>query len=181
MASITPSGGQVGRSPPRLEAREKVTGRAEYTHNLRLPGMLFGKIFRSTVAHGRIRSIDTSAARAVPGVYRVVTSEDVRKVIAHPYYGPAFHDQPILAIDKVHYVGEPVAVVLAEDPHVADQAAALIVAEYDELPAVFDEVEAAENKILVHQELKPAGTFADLKHLKGAKGTNIALDYQMRT
>ncbi len=62
--------------------------------------------------------------QAVPGVYRVVTSQDVRKVIPHPYYGPAFHDQPILAIDKVHYVGEPVAVVLAEDPHVAEQAAA---------------------------------------------------------
>ncbi len=57
----------------------------------------------------------------------------------------------------------------------------LIVAEYDELPAVFDEVEAAQNDILVHDELKPAGTFADLKHLKGAKGTNIALDYQLRT
>ena len=98
----TASGGQIGRSLPRLEAREKVTGRAEYTHNLRLPGMLFGRIFRSTVAHGRIRSIDTSAAKAVPGVYLVVTSEDVRKVIPHPYYGPAFHDQPILAIGKVH-------------------------------------------------------------------------------
>src|SRR6202047_2405072 len=151
----TASGGQIGRSLPRLEAREKVTGRAEYTHNLRLPGMLFGRIFRSTVAHGRIRSIDTSAAKAVPGVYRVVTSEDVRKVIPHPYYGPAFHDQPILAIDKVHYVGEPAAVGLAEDPHVAEQAAALIVAAYDELPAVFDEVEAAQNKVLVHEELKP--------------------------
>ena len=107
---------QVGRSLPRLEAREKVTGRAEYTHTMRLPGMLHGKIFRSTVAHGRIKSIDASAARQVPGVYRVVTSEDVRKVIPEPYYGPAFHDQPILAIDKVHYVGEPVAVVLAADP-----------------------------------------------------------------
>src|ERR1700759_5680157 len=124
ISATTTPGGQVGRSPPRLEAREKVTGRAEYTHNLRLTGMLFGKIFRSTVAHGRIRSTDTSAAKAVPGVYRVVTSEDVRKVIPHPYYGPAFHGQPILAIDKVHYVGEPVGVVLAEDPHVADQAAA---------------------------------------------------------
>src|SRR5437764_11085600 len=92
-------GHQVGRSLPRLEAREKVTGRAEYTHTMRLPGMLHAKIFRSTVAHGRIRSIDTSAAKRTPGVYRVVTSEDVRKVIAEPYYGPAFHDQPILAID----------------------------------------------------------------------------------
>ena len=173
-------GDQVGRSLPRLEARDKVTGRAEYTHTMRLPGMLHGKIFRSTVAHGRIKSIDTSAAKEVPGVYRVVTSDDVRKVIPEPYYGPAFHDQPILAIDKVHYVGEPVAVVLAADPHVAEEAAQLIVAEYEELPAIFDEVEAAENKILVHEELKPAGTFADLKHLKGRKGTNIALDFKLR-
>ena len=80
----------------------------------------------------------------------------------------------------MHFVGEPVAVVLASDPHVADQAAQLIVAEYEELPAVFDEVEAAENKTLVHDELKPAGTFADLKHLKGRKGTNIALDFRLR-
>ncbi len=184
MASATMAtglpGSQIGRSLPRLEAREKVTGRAEYTHNLRLPGMLYGKVFRSTVAHGRIKSIDTSDAKAVPGVYRVVTAEDVIKVIPNPYYGPAFHDQPILAIGKVHYVGEPVAVVLAEDPHVAETAAALIVAEYEELPAVYDEVEAAQNKILVHDELKPAGTFADLKHLKGVKGTNIALDYRLR-
>jgi CO/xanthine dehydrogenase Mo-binding subunit len=175
-----PVGAQVGRSLPRLEARDKVTGRAEYTHTMRLPGMLHANIFRSTVAHGRISSIDTRAAKAVPGVHRVVTSEDVRKVIPSPYYGPAFHDQPILAIDKVHFVGEPVAVVLAADPHVAEEAAQLIVAEYEELPAVFDEVEAAENKTLVHEELKPAGTFADLKHLKGRKGTNIALDFKLR-
>jgi CO/xanthine dehydrogenase Mo-binding subunit len=184
MASATTAtarpGGQVGRSLPRLEAREKVTGRAEYTHNLRLPGMLYGKVVRSTIAHGRIESIDTVAAKSVRGVYRVVTAQDVIKVIPHPYYGPAFHDQPILAIGKVHYVGEPIAVVLADDPHVAENAAALIVAEYEELPAVYDEVEAAQNKILVHDELKPAGTFADLKHLKGVKGTNVALDYQLR-
>jgi len=173
-------GSQIGRSLPRLEARDKVTGRAEYTHTMRLPGMLHAKIFRSTVAHGRIKSIDTSAAKKVPGVYRVVTSEDIRKVIPEPYYGPAFHDQPILAIDKVHYVGEPVAVVLAADPHVAEEAMQLIVAEYAELPAIFDEVEATQNKILVHEELKPAGTFADLKHLKGRKGTNVALDFKLR-
>src|SRR6202171_6202264 len=147
---------------------------------MRLPGMLHAKIFRSTAAHGRIISIDASPAQKMPGVHRVVTSEDVRRVIPEPYYGPAFHDQPILAIDKVTYVGEPVAVVLAADPHIAEEAAQLIVAEYDELPAVYDEVEAADNKTLVHEELKPAGTFADLKHLKGRKGTNIALDYRLR-
>src|SRR5262252_3989845 len=90
---------EIGRSIPRLEARAKVTGTAEYIHNLRLPGMLYAKIHRSTVAHGRIRNIDVSAARAVEGVHSVVTAEDIRAVIPNPYYGPAFHDQPILAVD----------------------------------------------------------------------------------
>ena len=97
-----------------------------------------------------------------------------------PYYGPAFHDQPILAIDKVRYVGEPVAVVLASDPHVAEEAVHLIIAEYEELPAVYDEVEAMTSKAIVHDELRPAGTFPDLKHLKGKKNTNIALDFHLR-
>ena len=180
MATTTMTRGEVGRSLPRLEARDKVTGRAAYMHTMRLPGMLYGKIFRSTVAHGRIRSIDTSAARDMAGVHAVITGEDVKKVIPDPYYGPAFHDQPILAIDKVHYVGEPVALVLAADPHVAEEAVQLIAAEYDELPAVFDEVEAATSKVHVHDELKPAGTFPDLKHLKGKKNTNVALDFHLR-
>src|ERR1700691_3673469 len=119
---------QVGRDIPRLEVRAKVTGRADYTHYLSLPGMLYGKIFRATVPHGRIRSIDTAAARAIAGVHCVVTGVDIQKLIPEPYYGPAFHDQPILAIDKVCHVGEPVAVVLALDPHVADAAVQAITA-----------------------------------------------------
>jgi len=178
--SATAATSQVGRSVPRLEGRAKVTGRAEYIHNLRLPGMLHGKIFRSAVAHGRIRRIDIDAARRVPGVHAVFTSDDVRRLIPDPYYGPAFHDQPILAIDKVRHIGEPVAVVLAEDPHVAEEAARLIVAEYDELPAVTDEVEAMTSNVIVHDVLKPAGIFPDLKHLEGRKGTNIALDFRLR-
>jgi CO/xanthine dehydrogenase Mo-binding subunit len=171
---------QIGRAIPRLESWHKVTGRAEYVHNLRLPGMLYGKIFRSTFPHARIKSIDTSAAAAVGGVYRVVTADDIRTIVPEPYYGPAFHDQPILAIDKVRYVGEPVAIVLASDPHVAEEAAHLIVAEYEALPAVYDEIEAMTSKAIVHDELKPAGTFPDLKHMKGRKNTNVALDYHLR-
>jgi CO/xanthine dehydrogenase Mo-binding subunit len=171
---------QVGTSVPRLESSEKVTGEAQYVHNIRLPGMLYGKIFRSRIAHGRIRSIDTSAARAMVGVYAVVTIEDVLRIMPDPYYGPAFHDQPVLAYGKVHYIGEPVAVVLAFDPHIAQEAAALIQAEYDELPAVFDEVEAMTSAVIVHDELRPAGTFPDLKHLKGRKDTNLALDFKLR-
>jgi CO/xanthine dehydrogenase Mo-binding subunit len=171
---------QVGRSVPRLESWLKVTGRAEYVHNLRLPGMLYGRIFRSTVAHGRIKRIDVAAAQAMAGVYRVITSKEISEVVPEPYYGPAFHDQPILALDKVRYVGEPVAVVLASDPHVAEEAAHLITAEYEELPAVYDEVEAMTSKAIVHDALKPAGTFPDLKHLKGRTNTNIALDFHLR-
>ncbi len=172
--------GQVGRSVPRLEGRQKVTGRAEYVHNLSLPGMLHIKVFRSTIAHGRIVSIDTSEAAAVEGVHQVVTGEDIKKIIPAPYYGPAFHDQPVLALDKVRHVGEPVAVVLASDPHVAENAVRLITAEYEELPAVYDEIEAMTSEAKVHEVLKPAGTFADLKHLVGKRDTNIALDYHLR-
>jgi len=171
---------QVGRSVPRLESWLKVTGRAEYVHNLRLPGMLYGKIFRSSVAHGRIKRIDVSAAQAVGGVHRVVIAADLKEIVPDPFYGPAFHDQPILAVDKVRYVGEPVAVVLAADPHVAEEAVHLITAEYEELPAVYDEVEAMTSKAIVHDVLKPAGTFPDLKHLRGKTNTNIALDFHLR-
>jgi CO/xanthine dehydrogenase Mo-binding subunit len=174
------AGAQVGRSVLRLESRDKVTGRAEYIHTMRLPGMLHAKIFRSTVAHGRIKSVDTSEAKKVPGVLHVVTIEDVLKVLPDPYYGPAFHDQPILAHEKVRFVGEPVAAVIAADPHVADEAVQLITAEYEELPAVYDEVEALTSKVYVHEELKPAHAFADLKHLKGARNTNVALGYRLR-
>ena len=142
--------------------------------------MLHAKLFRSTVPHGKIKSVDIRAAQSVSGVLHVVTIDDVKQVIPNPYYGPAFHDQPILADGKVRFVGEPVAVVLARDPHVADRAAQLITAEYEELPAVYDEIDAFTTRTFVHDQLKPAGTFTDLKHLQGMKETNVALDYRLR-
>ncbi len=170
----------IGQSIPRLESNDKATGRAEYIHTMRLPGMLHAKVFRSETPHGRILSIDTADAEELPGVQGVYTGEDILKVMPVPYYGPAFHDQPILALEKVRYVGEPVAVVLAEDPHIGEEAAQLIFAEYEELPAVYDEVEAMTSDAIVHEELKPAGTFPDLKHLVGRRDTNVALDYHLR-
>lgn len=170
----------VGQSIARLEAREKVTGGTEYVHHLNLPGMLHGKILRSTVPHARIKHIDVTAAAAVEGVYRVVTIDDIRTVIPHPYYGPAFHDQPVLADGKVRFAGEPVAVVLASDPYVARKAAALITVDYDELPFVDDEIEAMTTDVVIHDELKPAATFPDLKHLHGVRDTNVALEYKLR-
>ncbi len=180
MVAKTSATGPVGQSIARVEGHDKVTGRAAYIHHMRLPGMLHGKIFRSTIPHGRIVSIDVSAAVAMPGVHRVVTGEDILKVIPEPYFGPAFHDQPILALGKVRHFGEPVAVVIAADPHTAETAAQAIVAEYEELPAVYDEVEAMTSDAIVHDVLKPAGTFADLKHLAGREDTNLSLDYHLR-
>src|SRR5271169_689480 len=152
-----PARREVGRSIPRLESHSKVTGSAEYIYHLRVPGMLHGKICRSTVPHGRIVRIDASAALALEGVHAVITAEDIRTVIPDPYYGPAFHDQPILAVDKVRFVGEPVAVVLASDVHVAEEAADLVVVEYEPLEPVFDEVAAAKpGAPVIHDILRPA-------------------------
>ena len=168
---------EVGRSIPRLESHAKVDGSAEYIYHLRLPGMLQGKICRSTVPHARIVRIDASAALAIEGVHAVITGEDIRTLIPDPYYGPAFHDQPILAIDKVRYVGEPVAVVLAADLHVAEEAADQVVVEYEPLEPVFDEVAATKpGAPIIHDFLRPSGMFPDLQHLKGRSGTNVALD-----
>jgi CO/xanthine dehydrogenase Mo-binding subunit len=172
--------GVVGTSPPRLESRAKVTGRAEYVHNLSLPGMLYGKIFRATIPHGRIRRINTTAAKQLEGVHSVVTGDDVCALVPSPYYGAVFRDQPVLALDKVRYAGEPVAVVLADDPHVADRAAQLIAAEYDELSAVYDEIEALTSSALVHDQLKPSETLPDLKHLIGRSNTNVASEFQLQ-
>jgi CO/xanthine dehydrogenase Mo-binding subunit len=180
MSAVRHSGPQVGRSMLRKEARAKLTGQAPYVHNLVLPGMLYGKLARSPIAHGRIRRIDTEAARNHPGVHRVLTGEDIRALIPDPHYGPAFHDQPILALGKVRFAGEAVALVLATDPHVAETAAQLIEVEYEEMPAVYDEVAAVTSQAIVHETLKPAGTFPDLKHLAGKRDTNVALDFHLR-
>ncbi len=172
---------QVGRSMGRLESEAKVTGTAEYIHNLDLPGMLHGKIVRSTAPHARIRRIDVSAALQVPGVRRVVTAEDVKSVTKVDYVGPAFLDQPVLAIDKVVFVGEPVACVLADDVHSAARGARLVEIEYEDLPAVFDEVEACDPEApVVHERIRPSTMFPDLKALPDGHDTNIALAFRLR-
>ena len=172
---------QVKRSIRRLESKAKVDGSVEYIHNLSLPGMLYGKIARSSIPHGKILSIDVTAALAVEGVHTVITGKDIQRLIPDPYYGPAFHDQPILALEKVRYAGEPVAVVLAADPHIAEEGADLIAVEYDPLEAVFDEVAAAKaGAPIIHDTLRPAATFPDLKYLHGRSGTNVALSSHVR-
>jgi CO/xanthine dehydrogenase Mo-binding subunit len=138
------------------DARERVTGRLDLVQDLTVPGMLHGAIARSTVAHGWIRSIDAAAARAVPGVVAVVTGEDVRQLPdLRPIYGPQIKDQPIVALDRVRHVGDPVALIAAETRRAAEEAAALIDVRYDDLPAVFDPVEAMQPGASVIHDLAP--------------------------
>ena len=124
----------VGHDAPRLDAVSKVTGEARFAGDLRLHGMAYGRLLRSPYAHARIMSIDTSQAEALPGVIAVMTGRDLPA--ADPYYGHALKDRPILAIDRVRFVGEPVVAVAADSPAIADEAVTLIDVEYEELSSV---------------------------------------------
>lgn len=124
----------VGQSLPQVTAREKVTGRAQYAGDLKLPGMLHAKILRSPHVHARILNIDTSAAAALPGVKAVVTGADVPT----RRWGVKHKQQHVLAREKVRFAGEEVAAVVAVDEETARDALDLIRVEYEELPAILD-------------------------------------------
>ena len=172
----------IGKSIPRVDGYEKVTGTVGYTVNLELPGMLHGKILRSPMPHAKLVRIDASKAEALPGVIAVLTRDDLLSWDIDPYYGPVFLDQPIVAIDKVRYVGDPVAAVAAVSEEVAEEALELIEVEYEELPAVFDPVEAAQpGAPLVHDESpRQAAVFSDVKAARLAENTNICHHFKLR-
>jgi len=128
----------IGTPVSRAEGPDKVTGRSIYAADVSLPGLLWGKILRSPHPHARIRSIDASRARQVPGVKAVVTGQD----IAGHYVGKSFRDMPVLCWEKVRFVGDRVAAAAAESPEAAEEALGLIQVEYEELPAVFDPLAA---------------------------------------
>lgn len=137
----------AGYSKLRVDGRVKVTGKAPYVADMSLPGMLYGKILRSPVPHARIVSINTEAARRLPGVYAVITGGDLS---INPF-GAFIADETGLAKDKVRYVGDAVAAVAAVDEATAEQAIQLIDVEYEELPFVVDPEEAMrEGAPLIH-------------------------------
>jgi CO/xanthine dehydrogenase Mo-binding subunit len=135
----------IGKDVPRLEDPKLLAGRATYTDDVQLPGMLHAAVLRSPHAHARIVRIDASRARALPGVYAVITSDEVKE---HLNPVPAFCAEPVveypLAVDKVRYAGEAVAAVAAVDRYRAEDALALIEVEYEPLPIVGDPFAALE-------------------------------------
>jgi 4-hydroxybenzoyl-CoA reductase subunit alpha len=129
----------IGKDIPRNDAEAKARGTALYTDDLKLPGMLHGRLLRSPLPHARIRHIDVSQALSLKGVKCVITGEDTPKV----KYGnwrlfPETQDEYPLAVDKVRFIGDEVAAVAAVDKDTAEEALSLIKVEYEELPAVFD-------------------------------------------
>ncbi|MFH2002620.1 MAG: molybdopterin cofactor-binding domain-containing protein, partial [Planctomycetota bacterium] len=155
----------VGKSVPRYDAADKVTGRAKYTGDFTFPGMLYGKILTSPVPHARIKSINTKKAKALPGVKAVITGKDVSDVI----YGvsPARYDEYVLAKDKVRYVGDEIAAVAAVDEATAAKAVKLIEVEYEELPAVFTVQEATKKGAPVIHDKYPNNINVVVDHAFG--------------
>lgn len=154
----------IGANVRRLDAPSKVSGALRYAGDTVMPGMLHVGVLRSPHAHARIVSIDTSAAAAMPGVEAVITSADVPGVDG---FGVFVHDQPVMAKNKVRYVGEAVAAVAAEDELTAKRAAALIKVVYEALPAIFDPDEAMKAGAPVVHDYAPDNV---TKHIPIRKG-----------
>lgn len=124
----------IGKSFPRIDALEKVTGKAIYINDLFLPGMLYGKMVLSGVPHALIKKIDLSEAKKIPGVIAILTADDIP---GENQVGLVLPDQPLLAVEKVRYVGECVALIAGESQEVCEEAKEKIKIEYEELPGVF--------------------------------------------
>jgi CO/xanthine dehydrogenase Mo-binding subunit len=128
----------VGRPIPREESVGKVTGRTVYAVDIAFADMLWGKVLRSPIAHGRIKRIDIDGALALPGVRAVVTGLDVKGV----KIGRQIYDMPVLANGVVRFAGEKVAAVAADSEEIAERAMEKIDVEYEELPPLLDPIEA---------------------------------------
>ncbi len=147
---------QIGKSLPRRDAMDKVSGQAQYTADLALPGMLHAKLLRSPRAHARITRLDASAARAMPGVRAVLTWADIPAHVA-PFYGYFIKDQPIVAMDRVRYIGDIVCAVAADTEALAVAALALIEVDYADLPVAAHIAQALTDDMPALFEQAPAG------------------------
>ena len=174
----------VGKRPIRPDGVDKVTGRAQYGADVKLTGLLSGRVLRSPHPHARIRSLDTSKAEALDGVKAVITAKDLpfaslsREELGGDYGRLKFASDHMVASDKALFKGHPVAAVAAVNAHVAESALALIEVDYEVLPAVVDVREAMqEGSPLIHEELrtssmgeiavKPSNVASHLAYEKG--------------
>ena len=160
-------GSWVGASVPRKEDPRLLAGRGRFVDDITLPGMLHAQFVRASVAHARITGIDLDGVRETPGVVAAFTAEDlgladITAVLDRPPHEFVPTAMPVLARDKVRYVGEPLAIVVARDPYAVEDGVELAVVEYDELdPVMSDTAALAPGAVLVHAEA-PANTLVDV-------------------
>ena len=141
----------VGIPTIRSDGEPKVTGATRYTADYSLPGMIWGRCLRSPLAHARIQRIDLEKAKKLKGVFAILTAADLPAQLT----GIVLKDMPVLASDRVRFVGERVAVIGAESPHVAEEAINCIEVDYEELPAVHDPLQAmSEGAPIIHEGLR---------------------------
>ncbi len=164
----------IGKSIPRLEAWDKVTGKAQYTDDLPVTGLLCARLLTSIQAHAKIRRIDTSKAQGVMGVKSILTGE------ACPHlFGPLLQDRPALAQGVVRYAGEPIAIVVAVDEATAEYAVRLIEVEYEALPIVLTpSASLAEGAVLIHTH--PENYKRVAQDVYPQNDSNIASSYRIR-
>ncbi len=172
----------VGKRPIRHDGVDKVTGKAQYGADIRLPGHLHGKVLRSPHAHARIKSIDTSRAEAHPGVLAVATAKDLAPVPdllaeigEEAVLSLKYLSNNVLAGDKALYKGHAVAAVAADNPHVAEEALKLIEVDYEVLPAVTNAEDAMSSDAPILHEHMTTASFDD----RFPKQTNIASYQQL--
>ena len=172
----------VGQSHSMLDAQERVSGRIDYALNVELPGMLVGRILRSPLPHARIVALDTTRADRLAGVGAVLSRDDFGLTSGYSgTYGRIFRDQSVVALDKVRFVGDPVAAVAAVNEDVAEEALALIRLDYEELPAVFDEEEALKPGAPLVHDPRPQQQPAFSKLIQDLPpGTNVCSHFKLR-
>ena len=159
--------GHIGKPMPQYDSFLKVTGTATYAFDVELPGMLHAKLVTSPHAHAKVVKVDTSKAEKVPGVVAVATGREF------PYrLGIYVGDRDVLAIDKVRWVGHPVAAVIAETLEAAERGIDQVEVEYEPLPTVFDPMEALKpGAPIVHEKM---AEYRVSPAFKPIPGTNIA-------
>ncbi|MFN8455749.1 MAG: xanthine dehydrogenase family protein molybdopterin-binding subunit [Anaerolineae bacterium] len=173
---------KTGQAVPYIDAYERVTGQVEYVLNMELAGLLYAKALRSPYPHARILRVDSSEAESLPGVFTVLKGSDI---VNHPEvrarFGPIYRDQGVVAIDKVRFVGDIVAAVVAIDEDTAQEALDLIQVDYEELPAVFTPEEALQpDAPLVHETvMRREESFPDII-LRAKDGSNICNHFKLR-
>jgi CO/xanthine dehydrogenase Mo-binding subunit len=172
----------VGARWGRTNGRAKVRGEIIYAADRAVGVCAHVAVHRSTRPHARLLNVDVTQAAQAPGVLAVVTGADLHAALGDRIFtGPAFADQPPLAVDVVRYVGEPVVAVLAVDLATARSAVDLVDVEYEDLEPVYDIEAALAGTNFIHSELKPSAVFGDLRHLHGVSGTNVLYDFHLLT